>query len=343
MTFKENIGYLKYFGFKLTFWKTVNRIARKNGIFSRYAREQNTREIENYIKKICSNTYCEYLKNDDVKLDKIQEVEKNIIDHPELKNNAIWTMWWQGEENAPEIVRLCINSMRKYSNGHPVIVLDKDNYTKYIKLPDIIIKRNQEIENDRSCMKKNSVDNTKISDILRCALLSYYGGLWCDATIFFSDKIPECYFKDEWSTLGQDNEQYIGSGKWSGFFMGCQAGSPLLKYIYKMHIEYFEKKRYWVHYLLIDYFIDIAYKEKTKNTIMIDNVNCKNRKCLTFNRKHDDIANEIEIEQFLKKQTIHKLSWRWWGNDKNSRVPEKKDVNRKTWFEYLYENYMNDL
>lgn len=33
----------------------------------------------------------------------------------------IWTMWWQGEENAPVLVKKCIDSMWEKSNGGKVV------------------------------------------------------------------------------------------------------------------------------------------------------------------------------------------------------------------------------
>ena len=39
------------------------------------------------------------------------------------KEIKIWSMWWQGEENADELFRMCIASARKHLH-YPVIVLD---------------------------------------------------------------------------------------------------------------------------------------------------------------------------------------------------------------------------
>ena len=343
MTIKENLAYLKYFGFDLTFWKTLNKIfSRKKTKISWKIREINNYHIEKYLKKVCCKTINEFLENNTVQLEELEIVKENLKRDSQLKNNVIWTMWWQGEENAPELVRACINSVRKNSNGHPVIVLDKDNFFNYITLPDEIMDRYIYWRVDQSAMKNCSLDNTRLSDIIRCGLLSYYGGVWCDATMFFSDVIPERIFLEEWSTLGQDNDWYIGGGRWSSFFMGCRMNNPLMKYVYKMHVEYFSKKRYWVHYLLIDYFIDMVYRSNVCIIKMIDEVKTENKKCLTINRNHDEIAEGEVIESFLKQQRFHNLSWRWWGNTKDAQIQNLTKTGEQTWFGYLYENYIKE-
>lgn len=305
MTLRENLAYCKYFGIKISFWKTINSIAVKINLpLKKYIRKKNESIIEEYIQEVCPITFSKMK----VSLDIPQIVKNNILKQPIIKNNVIWTMWWQGENNAPDIVKFCINSMKKNSNGHPVIVLDKNNYKDYVILPKHIEERYLEGVNDESPLKKCVVDQTRLSDIIRCYLLFYYGGLWCDATIFFSKAVPESYFKDNWTTLGQDNLEYVGQGKWSSFFWGCQNNNKLMGYAYQMHVEYFKNKKYWINYLLIDYMIDIAYKNDEDIRHMIDTVKSGNKKCQTINRNYN---KEIDIDEFNKLmeiQAFHKLS-----------------------------------
>ena len=44
--------------------------------------------------------------------------------NPTLK---VWSMWWQGEQNADKLFRMCIDSARRHTH-QPVVTLDKDNY-----------------------------------------------------------------------------------------------------------------------------------------------------------------------------------------------------------------------
>ena len=102
---------------------------------------------------------------------------------PELENK-IWMLWLQGEENAPNIVKASINSVRKHANGREVIVLNKDTVKKYTKLPDYVWKKFEE----------GKMTAAFLSDMIRLDLLYRYGGTWIDATVLLEDKIPHGRF-----------------------------------------------------------------------------------------------------------------------------------------------------
>ena len=101
--------------------------------------------------------------------------------------NKCWIMWWQGEENAPEIVKKCIDSIRKHITNFEIIVLTNENITKYVDLPERI----WNLFND------NKIIFAHFSDIVRTYLLYFYGGLWIDATCFLTNTIPEPILKSD--------------------------------------------------------------------------------------------------------------------------------------------------
>ncbi|MBS7386777.1 MAG: hypothetical protein KIG73_03605, partial [Alphaproteobacteria bacterium] len=54
---------------------------------------------------------------------------KNVVDGPVIKddkNEKIFTIWQQGEENAPELVKSCFRSIRKHCKQE-LVVLDDNN------------------------------------------------------------------------------------------------------------------------------------------------------------------------------------------------------------------------
>lgn len=344
MTINENIAYLKHFGLKVSFWKNLNAVLKNrfNGKLAWKIHNINNDVIEKYISNKCVNTIesalGENFKDDMTNIVKLQNEETKQV----KKNNTIWMMWWQGEKNAPPIVRICIDSIKKNSNGHPVIIIDKFNYKNYVSIPEIILKRYEEGKNDNTYLKDTVLTITHFSDIIRTALLYNYGGVWIDATIFMTDTIPSRYFLDEFTTLGEDNTWFIGEGKYSSWFMGCLAGNLLMKFIYQMHIEYLINEKYYINYLMIYSIIDIGYKKIPKFKEMIDSIQSGNNKALTINRMYDREADEKFLEEFLKEQHIHKLSWKWWGNDANAPLNIKTEDNKLTYFGYLYKKYMNN-
>ena len=49
--------------------------------------------------------------------------------------NKIWICWWQGIEHAPEIVKVCVDSIKRNNNKYEVIIITDENYKNYITFP----------------------------------------------------------------------------------------------------------------------------------------------------------------------------------------------------------------
>lgn len=110
----------------------------------------------------------------------INDPEPEFQRIPKLENK-IWVLWLQGEENAPDVVKASINSIRKHANGMEVIVLDRHTARKYTHLPDYIWKKYEE----------KKMQGAHLSDLIRLDLIYRYGGMWIDATVLLDDKLPE--------------------------------------------------------------------------------------------------------------------------------------------------------
>jgi hypothetical protein len=78
----------------------------------------------------------------------------------------LWTMWDQGDADAPPLVRAALGSWRDVNPGWDVVVLDADTLGDYIEMPRL----------------PGWVSRTAKSEIVRLRLLSRYGGAWADAT-----------------------------------------------------------------------------------------------------------------------------------------------------------------
>ena len=67
-----------------------------------------------------------YLKNE---LPDIIEKYKGIseTDSADSYPAKIWILWWQGKENAPDLVKACIRSTERNAGSAEVIVITKDN------------------------------------------------------------------------------------------------------------------------------------------------------------------------------------------------------------------------
>ena len=163
-----------------------------------------------------------------------------------VPNSPIFVFWYQGIDNAPPIVKVCYDSIIRHSNGHPVILVTKDNLRNLVDLPDYIYEKTA----------KTKYPVTMLSDVLRFALLEKYGGLWCDATIFTTKDIDEDIFKKPYFTIkpvrpsSHHSKKFIGQDHWCIFCFGGYKESSLFSAMKELLFEY------WKHFdILLDYFL----------------------------------------------------------------------------------------
>ncbi len=53
--------------------------------------------------------------------ERIRQLEK--IELNEEYKDCIWICWWQGIDQAPSIVKKCVDSIRKHAGNHKVIII----------------------------------------------------------------------------------------------------------------------------------------------------------------------------------------------------------------------------
>lgn len=106
----------------------------------------------------------------------------------------IWQYWAQGFETSdmPDLVRICLNSVEIHKQEYRLIRISDENIYEYIEIPDWL----------KSKVAKMS--KAHFSDLLRCVVLSLYGGLWLDAAVFLSGNIPEYITKNEFFMYRRD-------------------------------------------------------------------------------------------------------------------------------------------
>lgn len=96
------------------------------------------------------------------------------------KSDYVFQCWLQGEDNAPDIVKKCIASVRKFCLGKKHILITKDNWKDWVDIPDYVVEK----------FEKGIILPAHFADVLRVCLLSKYGGYWVDATCLMTDKFP---------------------------------------------------------------------------------------------------------------------------------------------------------
>jgi len=174
--------------------------------------------------------------------------EGKALEHKRCKR--IWFCWLQGLENAPEVVKVCYNSLAHGEwfkiNGYDVFVIDEKNWQEYITLPDYIIRRRE----------KKQIPPAHFSDLLRLKLLIKYGGTWIDSTVLCTG-------------INNDNDNYLdadlfmfqytqlGSSEWGGignWFISACTNNKVLMVLRDMLYAYWQEHDCVLNYYLFHLF-----------------------------------------------------------------------------------------
>lgn len=212
----------------------------------------------------------------------------------------IWIFWWQGEKQMPKIVSTCYNSICKNKGNYQVILLDKNNYTKYVNIPPYILEK----------FNKGNITITHFSDILRFNLLDKYGGWWLDATIYLSKPITN--LKTLYTIKMPYTSQYISHARWSGFLWYMPQYHPLASFVKDCLHMYWKEKDQLIAYFLIDHFINLFYNYSSKFKKEINNISIDNKK-LYFFQESDSLLPycEREWEEIVKNNQFFKCNWKF--------------------------------
>lgn len=155
-------------------------------------------------------------------------------------DKTIWICWLQGIKNAPDLVRICIESVkRNMPEDFDLVLLSGDNLYKYLKLPRYIYDK----------LHRGIITKTHFSDIIRAEILYLYGGCWVDATVYCSGKIPDYMLSGElflfqWSVMDQS---VLTISSW---WIYAKKGSGLFRDIRNLLYNYWSKEQKLRNYYL---------------------------------------------------------------------------------------------
>lgn len=213
----------------------------------------------------------------------------------------IWVLWLQGENNMPELVKVCLESIKKNAGHHKVVVLSNSNIHEYITLSERI----------KALYSKGKISNAHYSDIIRMALLGRYGGVWIDATIFLTSNLDDKIFNVDLFTIkNAPKGNNVSERRWAGFFIAAKPKGYLPVIVDRIFTSYWEKEDVLIDYFFIDYAIDLAYKYNTTVKQQIDSLEENNPNIydlLPFLPRRFD---KQEFSLLTNNTSIFKLSWK---------------------------------
>ena len=304
----------KYFGVRIAFFTLLEAIfnyeKRPIKAFLRISKKKQ-KLILNYLYNNYSDLICNYRNHKSIGLN----------DKDSINSKKIWVFWWQGYDNAPELIKTCIDSIVKNNNNHEVVFITQDNIKEYLELPLYVIKKFEE----------GIISYTEFSDISRIGLLNKYGGLWLDATFLVTDVIPNEIFGYSFYTgrlETDDNITSLSSYRWNTAFMAGNASNTLFSFINDFNLKYWEREDYLIDYFLLDHIISIAYENIDFIKQQIDNVPINNPNLFKLNHQLNTEYNSESFQELIKNTIFHKLQRRQMFHDKTK-------ANQLTYYGYI--------
>ena len=196
---------------------------------------------------------------------KLKEFDRNYVDKEHIVSNKIWICWFQGMENAPNLVQKCYKSVEDNNPDKEVIVITTENIENYVTFPNYIIDK----------WKKGIITHTHMTDLLRLELLINYGGTWIDSTVLCTGKAPEYFFNSDlffFQSLkpGRDgHSSYISS-----WLMEAKTNNKILMAARELCYEYWKTNNSMWDYFLFHDFISIVldkYESDWRKIVPRDN------------------------------------------------------------------------
>jgi hypothetical protein len=99
----------------------------------------------------------------------------------------IFSLWLQGEDQAPPLVTACMRSIRRNCTEQQLVVLDQKSLFDYIDMPGWIMDK----------YRGGKMRAAHFADVARVELLHNHGGFWLDATCFATAPIPKFIVDEE--------------------------------------------------------------------------------------------------------------------------------------------------
>ena len=228
-------------------------------------------------------------------------------DLEQKKVKVIWVFWYQGIDQAPTIIKKCIESQKKYSKDYEIRIITKDNISKYVQLPDFIMEK----------FKKGIISFTHFSDLLRISLLAEYGGIWLDSTVLLTDFLPEYITNNKLFVyknveLDRSDEVQIVASSW---LISSYTNQKIVLLTKELLYEYWKRNNKLYDYFLFHIFFKMSsdfFKEEWDNIPTYSNV-IPHLLFFDFLKPY----NESRFTSIKEMSSVHKLNRSLVNNDKN--------------------------
>ncbi len=232
----------------------------------------------------------------------LKNFDKNYVEKEHKSSNIVWTCWFQGLENAPEIVKICHKSLENNLKDKKLVVITSENMDQYVKFPDYIFNK----------WKEGKISHTFLTDLLRLELLINYGGMWIDSTVLCtcsSSKIPSFYFDSDLFLYQNLKPGRNGNATYiSSWLISAKTNNKLLMATRELCYEYWKTHDTLIDYFLIHQFMSIVfdyYEEDWKKIVPCNNATPHALLLRLFDNYDDNMWNYL-----INSSPFHKLSYK---------------------------------
>ncbi len=260
------------------------------------------------------------------KIEKFTAIPKK----PELVGKKIiWQFWQQGiDENTPKLVISCLNSVKKYRGEYEIILLSKETLRDYIDdFPDFVWEK----------FGTGGFVFPKIANLVRLYLLSAYGGVWLDATIYLTGPIDKSWLQKDFFALQRSEkppadlkiftvfdpiglswrpESYV---RMQNSFMIAKPHNKIIDDLLSIHLEYWKKEKEIGHY----FFFQIMFNRMMQHEEW-KNLNCETVCYADFHRfliAGFDRFDQKLYDEITVRWNVHKLTLYWAKKWAKNKIP----------------------
>ena len=211
-----------------------------------------------------------------------------------------WWCWFQGIDNAPQISKRCLESLRKHYPDYAINLVDFNNIGKIVRFPKHIVEK----------FNAGKFSLTHLSDLLRLELLINYGGIWIDSTVFATGRepyylhYPLFIFQGFW----RGNDAHLGSS----WFIVSEKSNPILRttrdLLYKFwedHDKLGDGAWYFIFHIMFK-FASEKYPNITNQIPKFSNIP-PHMLQIDFFKKF----SYERFEQIKSMSNFHKLTWKY--------------------------------
>lgn len=231
----------------------------------------------------------------------VNTTEKVDLTETKPERPIIWQYWHQGIENAPLLIQKCIASLKEHHPDCDIRVLSFDNINDYVTIP----------QRYYDLLEKNEMAIAHFSDILRLYLLTTYGGTWIDATLYFTDRIPQEIFESDFCTVEKDYITDNFGDRMSCYFIHAKQNS-IWTHLTRTALEnYWAENDYLIHYFIFEHIVSmIAESTSTLQDDWAKMNNVKNNNMGHLRKLLYEDFDEKLYEDVKQKSFMHKLSYK---------------------------------